>query len=64
MRKILFALALMVLALGSIQAQTSPMRVNQDNYHQLQLTFTAAPLTARTIQADGQSFAMLAMEGA
>lgn len=54
----------MALSLMGIHAQTTPMHVNQDNYHQLQLTFTAAPLSARALQADGQSFAMLEMEGA
>lgn len=64
MRKKIFVLALMALSLLGIHAQTTPMYVNQDNYHQLQLTFTAAPLSARTLQADGQSFALLEMVGA
>lgn len=54
----------MVLTLGTIQAQTAPLRITHDGYQHLQLTFTAAPLTARSIQADGQSFALLEMEGA
>lgn len=45
-------------------AQTSPLRVAHDSYQQLQVSFHAAPLTARTVQVDGQPFTLLDMPGA